>query len=61
MAEVEKYLLGFGTSPYQESENADLVRKLGIRSRGVRPHGTYFEQCIALARTLWNLVAFNNT
>jgi hypothetical protein len=53
-AEEEKYPLEFGPSLYQESENADLVRKVGIRSRGVK-------QCIALALTLWNLVAFNKT
>jgi hypothetical protein len=60
-AEEEKYPLEFGPSLYQESENADLVRKLGIRSRGVGLRGTHVKQCIALALTLWSLVAFNKT
>jgi hypothetical protein len=60
-AEEEKYLLEFGPSLYQESENADLVRKIGIRSCTVGPSGTHVEQCIALALKLWNLVAFNKT
>jgi hypothetical protein len=57
-AEEKKHLLEFGPSLYQESENAALVRKIGIRSCGVGPCGIHVEQCIALALTLRNLVAF---
>jgi hypothetical protein len=58
--EQKQYLLNYGPSQYQESEDADLVRKLGIR-HDVGLGGSQIEQCVALALTVWNLIAFNKT
>ena len=58
-AEEKKCLLEFGPSLYQQSENADLVRKIGIRSCGVGPCGTHVEQYMVPSLTLWNFVGLN--
>jgi hypothetical protein len=56
-AEQKQYLLSYGPPQYQESEDADLASKLGIK-RDVGSCGTHVEQCIVLALTLWKSRCF---